>query len=356
MINNNAHVLMIYTGGTIGMIENPETSALESFDFEHLRKHFPEMERFKFRVDTVVFRPPIDSSNMHPEHWTQLVKMIEDNYQRYDGFVVLHGTDTMAYTASVLSFMIRNLTKPIVLTGSQLPIGKLRTDAKENLITALEIAADKDDAGQPIAPEVCIFFQNYLMRGNRTVKMNADNFSAFRSYNYPALAKSGIEIRYDRQHILRPDYDKPTEFNYELDTNIVIIKLFPGISQVVVETILQTEGIKAVILETYGSGNAPKQQWFIDAVRQAVARGIVVVNVTQCASGSVEMHRYETGNELLKAGVVSGMDMTTESTLAKLMYLIGNKSNTAEVENLMQLPVAGELTRAEDRANEKIYH
>jgi L-asparaginase len=337
------------------MIENSETMALESFDFEHLKNHFPEIHKFNFNVDTIVFEPPIDSSDVNPTHWQKLVRMIDLAYDNYDGFVILHGTDTMAYTASALSFMIQNLTKPIVLTGAQLPIGKLRTDAKENLITAIEIAADKDSIGQPIVPEVCIFFQNYLFRGNRTVKMNADNFSAFKSFNFPHLAKSGIEIRYERKEILKPNYDKRPQFHYYLDTNITILKLFPGIPQAVVEATLRATGIKAVILETFGSGNAPQLPWFIDLIRNAVRRGVIVVNVTQCAVGCVEMQRYETGGELLKAGVISGFDMTLEATLAKLMFLIGHKFEPSEIKVRMRVPLAGELTRPEDRENEKLY-
>ncbi|MBP1617808.1 MAG: type asparaginase [Bacteroidetes bacterium] len=355
MIDTDANILLIYTGGTIGMIENPLTFALESFDFVHLKNHFPEIDKFNFNVDSIVFEPPIDSSGINPTHWQRLVKMIEDNYDQYDGFVILHGTDTMAFTASALSFMIENLTKPIVLTGAQLPIGKLRTDAKENLITAIEIAADKDSIGQPIVPEVCIFFQNYLLRGNRTVKMNADNFSAFKSFNFPYLAKSGIQIRYERGAILQPNFDKKPRFHYLIDTNIIILKLFPGITPAVVEAILGASGIKAVILETFGSGNAPKLEWFIDLIRSAVKKGIIVVNVTQCAVGCVEMQRYETGNELLKAGVISGFDMTLETTLAKLMYLIGHKYEVNEIKVRMRVPLVGELTRPEDRENEKLY-
>ncbi|MFT4072839.1 MAG: asparaginase [Dysgonamonadaceae bacterium] len=355
MIDSNANILMIYTGGTIGMIENPETLALESFDFEHLRNHFPEIEKFNFNIDTIVFEPPIDSSDVNPEHWKQLVRIIENSYDDYDGFVILHGTDTMAYSASALSFMLQNLTKPVVFTGAQLPIGKLRTDAKENLITAIEIAADKDSVGQSIVPEVSIFFQNYLLRGNRSVKMNADNFSAFKTYNYPALAKSGIQIRYDRKVILSPNFDKKTIFHYSMDPNIVVLKLFPGIPPAVVEATLSVPGLKGVILETFGSGNAPQLEWFVEMIRNAVKRGIIVVNVTQCAVGCVEMQRYETGNELLKAGVISGFDMTLESTLAKLMFLIGHNYDNQEIKVRMRVPLAGELTRPEDRDNEKLY-
>lgn len=354
MIDVNSRVLLIYTGGTIGMVENPDTGFLESFNFEHLNSHIPELQRFQFQVDHIVFDPVIDSSNIRPEHWQKMVKTIEDNYDEYDGFVILHGTDTMAYTASALSFMIENLTKPVVLTGAQLPIGKLRTDAKENLITALEIAADKDQIGAPIVPEVTIFFQNYLIRGNRSSKVNADNFNAFRSFNYPFLAKSGVQIWYDKKVILQPDYEKKPRFHYHLDSRIVVLRLFPGIDQTTVEAILNIEGIKGVILETYGSGNAPLSFWFLDAIRDAVKRGVIIVNVTQCVIGNVDMQRYETGLELLKAGVISGFDSTIEAALAKLMFLIGHNYEKEDIKVRMRVPLVGEITRPEERINERI--
>lgn len=288
MIDSNANILLIYTGGTIGMVENPQTGSLEAFDFSHLTSHVPELARLRFSVDTIVFNPVIDSSDVSPTHWQELVRIIETNYDTHDGFVILHGTDTMAYTASALSFMLENLSKPVVLTGAQLPIGKLRTDAKENLITAMEIAADKDSIGNPIVPEVCIFFQNYLMRGNRTRKINADNFNAFESFNHPYLAKTGIHIRYDHKNIL-PLSEKKVIFHYALDEQVTVLKLFPGISQKAVEAVLNIKGIRAVILETYGSGNAPQLPWFIDALKEAVKRGIIIVNITQCEIGTVAM-------------------------------------------------------------------
>lgn len=354
MIDANAHILLIYTGGTIGMVENPKTGFLESFNFEHLSSHLPEIEMFKFKVDHVVFEPVIDSSDIRPDHWRKMVNIIEKNYDDYDGFVILHGTDTMAFTASALSFMIENLTKPIVLTGAQLPIGKLRTDAKENLITALEIAADKDNIGNPIVPEVCIFFQNYLMRGNRTTKINAENFSAFKSFNYPALARTGVNIWYDRKTILHPDYNKKVRFHYYLNSHITILKLFPGIDKHTVEAILNTKDIRAVILETYGSGNAPLSQWFLDLIKDAVRRGIIIVNKTQCPIGSVDMRRYETGLELLKAGVISGFDITLEAAVTKLMFLIGHNYDNDDIKIRMRVPLVGEITRPEDQINERI--
>ncbi len=354
MIDVNAHILLIYTGGTIGMVENPDTGSLEPFDFAHLNSHLPELQRFRFQVDHIVFNPVIDSSDITPEHWKKLVHTIENNYNQYDGFVILHGTDTMAYTASALSFMIENLHKPIVLTGAQLPIGKLRTDAKENLITALEIAADKDILGNPIVPEVCVFFQNDLLRGNRSTKVNADNFNAFKSYNYPNLGKSGIQIRYDRKVIHQPDYDKKTVFHYRLDNRIATLKLFPGIDRQTVEAILTLKNVKAIIMETYGSGNAPLSPWFIDLIRETVKRGVVILNITQCNTGMVDMQRYETGRELLKAGVISGSDATFEAAITKLMFLIGHKYEKEDVKIRMKVPLIGEITRPEDRVNERV--
>ena len=274
-------VLLIYTGGTIGMIENPETGALENFNFDHLLKHVPELKRFNYRISSYQFNPPIDSSDMEPAYWAKLVKIINYNYDYFDGFVILHGTDTMAYTASALSFMLENLSKPVILTGSQLPIGTLRTDGKENLITAIEIAAAKNPDGTAIVPEVCIFFENHLMRGNRTTKMNAENFNAFRSFNYPILAEVGIHIKYNYSVIHTIQEKQELKPHYLLDTNIAVLKLFPGIHENVVAATLTIDGLRAVVLETYGSGNAPRKQWFLRLLREASARGIVIVNVTQ---------------------------------------------------------------------------
>lgn len=344
MIDNNANVLLIYTGGTIGMIENPDTGALEPFNFNHLRLNVPDIQRLKFHIETYLFDPPLDSSEMSPEKWSEIVRVVDDNYNRFDGFVILHGTDTMSYTASAISFMMKNLTKPIILTGSQLPIGKLRTDGKENLITALEIAADKDEDGHPIVPEVCIYFQNYLLRGNRTTKINADNFSAFNSGNYAPIAEAGIKIRYDNTRIVDPNYDNPTTFRYKLDQNVTILKLFPGIQKEVVSAILEIPNLKGVVLETYGSGNALRDEWFIDCLKHAIEKEIVIVNVSQCFYGSVEMTRYETGRHLAHLGVVSGYDITTEAAVGKLMVLLGEGLPVEEVRRLMEKPLRGELT------------
>ena len=337
-------VLLIYTGGTIGMIENPETGALENFNFDHLLKHVPELKRFNYRISSYQFDPPLDSSDMEPAYWAKLVKIINYNYDYFDGFVILHGTDTMAYTASALSFMLENLSKPVILTGSQLPIGTLRTDGKENLITAIEIAAAKNPDGTAIVPEVCIFFENHLMRGNRTTKINAENFNAFRSFNYPPLARVGIHIKYEPNLIRKPDPTKPLKPHYLFDTNVVILTLFPGIQESIVTSLLHVPGLKAVVMKTFGSGNAPQRLRFLEALRKAEKRGVVVVNVTQCQAGSVRMGRYETGLRLQDAGVVSGYDTTIEAAITKLMCLFGQGYSAAQVRQLMNQSLAGEIT------------
>lgn len=340
-------VLLIYTGGTIGMIENPETGALEAFNFDQLQENVPELKRFNYRISSYQFNPPIDSSDMEPTLWAKLVKIIHYNYNNFDGFVILHGTDTMAYTASALSFMLENLSKPVILTGSQLPIGVLRTDGKENLITSIEIAAAKHPDGTAIVPEVCIFFENHLLRGNRTTKINAENFNAFRSYNYPTLATAGIHIKYDYDRIRKADPKTPMHPHYVFDTNVVILTIFPGIQGNIVKTVLNTPGLRAVVLKTYGSGNAPQKPWFIQLLKEATQRGIVIVNISQCSTGMVEMARYETGLHLLDAGVISGYDATVESVLTKLMFLLGHGLSPREVRNEMSRSIAGEFTRPE---------
>ena len=284
---------------------------------------------------------------MEPTLWAKLVKIIHYNYNNFDGFVILHGTDTMAYTASALSFMLENLSKPVILTGSQLPIGVLRTDGKENLITSFEIAAAKHPDGTAIVPEVCIFFENHLLRGNRTTKINAENFNAFRSYNYPTLATAGIHIKYDYDRIRKADPKTPMHPHYVFDTNVVILTIFPGIQENIVKTVLNTPGLRAVVLKTYGSGNAPQKPWFIQLLKEATQRGIVIVNISQCSTGMVEMARYETGLHLLDAGVISGYDATVESVLTKLMFLLGHGLSPREVRNEMSRSIAGEFTRPE---------
>ena len=292
--SEKASILLIYTGGTIGMIENPETGVLESFNFQHLKDNMPELKKLGYAVSTIQFDPAMDSSEMGPESWMKIVKIIADNYQLYDGFVVLHGTDTMSFTASALSFMLENLSKPVIFTGSQLPIGMLRTDGKENLIAAIEIAAAYDQE-KAIVPEVCILFGDKLFRGNRTTKINAESFDAFQSFNYPALANIGIHIHYDYSAIDYTPRTEPVSAFCDVDTNIAILKIFPGMRPEVIDAVTGIPGLKGIILETYGSGNAPRKEWFLRRLHDACEQGVVIVNVTQCNAGTVEMERYETG-------------------------------------------------------------
>lgn len=336
-------VLLIYTGGTIGMIHNEETGTLESFNFKHLMKHIPELDKCGVKVESYVFDKIIDSSDMNPDVWVKLVKVIQDNYDRYTGFVILHGTDTMAYTASALSFMLHNLSKPVILTGSQLPIGDLRTDGKENLMTSIEIAGAVEN-GEPIVQEVCIYFENHLMRGNRTIKQNAENFNAFHSCNYPNLADVGIHIKYEQVYFRKNTEKKPLEIFTGYDPNVVVLTLFPGIQKSIVEAVLNVPGLKGVVLKTFGTGNAPRHEWLLKLLKDATDRGIVIVNVTQCLEGAVDMTRYETGMQLLETGVVSGHDITTESALVKMMVLLGNEPDTEKVREKMSVSIAGEIS------------
>lgn len=337
-------ILIVYTGGTIGMIEDPDTKALRPFDFSHLMENVPKVKMLNYDIDNIQFNPPIDSSDMNISHWQQIARSIAENYDAYDGFVVLHGTDTMAYTASALSFMLDNLQKPIIITGSQLPIGEVRTDGEENLITALQIAAAKDSDGSPMVQEVAILFENYLWRGNRATKRSADNFNAFKSNNYPELAKVGLSINFFKDSLMRNNSSGPLNPQYRLDPSVLVIDLFPGLSAEVLEHLLSAPGIKGIVLRTYGAGNAPTSSWFIDLIKKTVDSGVVVLNVTQCVNGGVHTNRYVSGDILAATGVISGADITFEAAITKMMFLFGLGLDANQVKYYLERPLAGEMT------------
>ncbi len=335
-------ILVIYTGGTIGMIKDAETGVLKPFNFDNIYQQIPMLKLLDYHIGNYCFDPVIDSSNMNPKFWATIADVIEKNYESYDGFVVLHGSDTMAYTASALSFMLENLNKPVILTGSQLPLGMIRTDGRENFITSIEIAAARVD-DTPVVPEVAIYFENQLLRGNRTIKYNAENFQAFKSPNYPSLADVGVYIKYHPANIRKPNF-KNLKVNSRMDTNISILRLFPGISENTVKALLQTEGLKALIIETYGSGNAPTEAWFLKLLENAVKSGIIILNVSQCQGGSVDMDKYQTGVTLRNIGVIGGKDITTEAAIAKLMYLFGNENSVGIIREKLTSSLRGEIT------------
>ncbi|CEN49638.1 asparaginase [Capnocytophaga canis] len=321
MNTQNSKILLIYTGGTIGMIKDYETGVLRAFEFENIYHRIPELSHLDCVIDSVSFEKAIDSSDMNPRHWINIAETIENNYDVYDGFVVLHGSDTMSYSASALSFMLENLAKPVIFTGSQLPIGDLRTDAKENLITSIQLAALKEN-GQSVIQEVGLYFEYKLYRGNRTTKINAENFQAFVSMNYPTLAESGVHLKVNKQHLLRSEGRQSLKVWKEFDQNVAVVKLFPGITEKILNGFFDIPDLKAVILETYGSGNAPTEKWFLNSIEKAIQKGIHIVNVTQCSGGSVILGKYEASEHLRRMGIINGKDITTEAAVTKMMILL----------------------------------
>lgn len=338
-----ADILLIYTGGTIGMIKDYETGVLKAFNFDELLQNIPELKILEHNIDTLSFDDPIDSSNMDPAGWLQIARTIDENYYNYDGFVVLHGSDTMSYTASALSFMFENLTKPIIFTGSQLPIGDLRTDAKENLITSIQIAGLQKN-GHPVISEVGLYFEYKLYRANRTTKINAEHFQAFSSMNHPPLVESGVYLSVNYNALWKPNRRQPTKLHSSFNDEVLILKIFPGISESTIRHILSKENLKGVVLETYGSGNAPSAPWFVNLLKEKIAEGLCIVNVTQCIAGSVMMGQYETSEKLKKIGLVSGKDITTEAAVAKLMYLLGKDLSPKVFKTIFETSLRGEMS------------
>ena len=342
-MSSKAKILLIYTGGTIGMMKDFETGALKAFNFSKLLQRIPELRQLDCEIETVSFENPIDSSNINPEMWDKMATIIEEHYSVYDGFVVLHGSDTMSYSASALSFMLENLAKPVIFTGSQLPIGDLRTDAKENLITAIQIAS-LQEKNKPVIQEVCLYFEYKLYRGNRTTKINAEHFNAFASPNFPALAESGVHLKVEQNLFFQKKSRKKLVVHKNLDTNVFVLKLFPGINEATLQSIIQIPNLKGIVVETYGAGNAPTDEWFIRALEMAVANGLQVVNVTQCSGGSVNMGQYETSTALKKLGLISGKDITTEAAITKLMYMLSQNVAASSFKTIFETSLRGELT------------
>jgi len=337
------NILIIYTGGTIGMVNDPKTGQLISFDFKHMYKHIPELERLHVNLNTISFEYPIDSSDINPIYWKQIAEILEENYEKYDGFVILHGSDTMAYTSSALSFMFQNIKKPIILTGSQLPIGTIRTDGKENLITAIEIAAAKDEQNESIVQEVAVYFEYSLYRGNRCSKISANQFEAFSSPNYTELAVAGVNIEYNKEKLFKHNESKHSLFT-RLDNRVALLKIFPGFPAAAYSSIFDLEKVKGIVLETFGAGNAPGDKTFRKLISNYIQEGGIVLNITQCSSGSVEQGKYETSSFFTKAGIISGKDMTTEAAITKLMYVLGSETDIQAAKKKIAQSIQGEVS------------